>query len=151
MTSRQFLLTLSLAAATIPAALSQTTATHTRKFQPVGLGATETAQINVLNSASASSSGTAASCTGSISFLSSTGTTIGAATTFTVTSGQIFSVKLPFASSGGSGVRTIIIGEVSVTPVSGTPCSLSATLETWDTATGATHIELTGGDLTFGR
>jgi hypothetical protein len=38
---------------------------------------------------------------------------------------------------------------VTVTPVSGTPCALSATLETWDTATGATHLELGGGG--FGR
>jgi hypothetical protein len=77
--------------------------------------------------------------------LSGTGTAIGSATSFTVTSGQVFSAKLPFASSGGSGVRTIVIGEVSYTLTSGTPCGLQITLETYDTSSGATHVELGGG------
>lgn len=145
---RQLLLSLSLAGA-VPLAFGQssttTTATRSYQFQPIGLGSTETAQVNVYNSASDNArSGTASSCTGSISFMNGSGTAIGSATSFTVTSGQVFSATLPFSGSGGSGVRTIVVGSVSATFTSGTPCNLSMTLETYDTASGATHVELAG-------
>lgn len=150
MSLRTLLVTASMAAMALPGALAQnatTTTTHNFKFQPVGLGSTETMQINVFNSAANSTSGTAASCKGSISFLNSAGTVIGAATSFTVTSGQLFSAKLPFLSSGGSGNRTLIVGEVSYTLTSGTPCALGVTLETYDTSSGATHVEMGGGSF----
>ncbi|HEY3739501.1 MAG TPA: hypothetical protein VGL53_06640 [Bryobacteraceae bacterium] len=144
---RQLLLGLSLAGA-VPLAFAQssttTTATRSYQFQPIGLGSTETASINVYNSASDAKSGTASSCTGSISFMNGSGTAIGGATSFTLTSGQVFSATLPFSGSGGSGVRTIVIGSVSATFTSGTPCNLSMSLETYDTASGATHVELAG-------
>ena len=44
-----------------------------RSFGPIGLASSETAQINVVNTAAASSSGTAASCTGSVSFVNASG------------------------------------------------------------------------------
>ena len=145
MTVRKLLLTLSMAVA-VPAAFAQTTtstATRTFRFQPVGLGATETAEVILHNSASNNTnSGTAASCTGSVSFLNAAGTVAGSATTFTLTTGQTSSVNLPFASSGGSGVRTFVIGEVSYTLTSGTPCALSISLETYDTSSGATHVSV---------
>jgi hypothetical protein len=137
----------------IPAAFAQTTttstATRTFRFQPAGLGATETAEVILHNSASNNTtSGTAASCTGSVSFLNAAGTVIGSATTFTLTTGQTSSVKLPFASSGGSGIRTFVVGEVSYTLTSGTPCSLSFSFDTYDTSSGATHLSLGGSTAT---
>lgn len=82
--------------------------------------------------------------------MSGSGVAIGGATAFTVTAGQVFSAKLPFASSGGSGVRTIIIGAVTYTLTSGTPCALGMTLETYDTSSGATHVELAGTSVSGG-
>src|ERR1017187_10072868 len=81
------------------AGMAQTTITTTRDstIGPVGVGSAETIQINVANLASNSSSGTAASCTGSITFNNTTGNAIGTSTSFTVTAGQIFSASLPFA------------------------------------------------------
>ena len=126
--------------------------TRTISLPPAGLGSTETARINVVNVASASSSGTAASCTGTISFLNASGTAIGSATSFTVTSGQISSASLPFSSAGLSGVRGEIRGEIQLTLTSGIPCSLAFSFETFDTATGASHIFLAnpGGGPGFG-
>jgi hypothetical protein len=121
-----------------------TSATRSFDYPPVGLASSETMQINVLNSATASSSGTAASCTGSISFTSPTGAALGAATSFTVTSGDIFSATLPFAKTAATGTRTEVVGVISVTTTSGTPCGLRTSLETFDTASGVTHVYLAG-------
>jgi len=133
-------------------AQTSTTGTRTINLPPAGLGSTETARINVVNVASASSSGTAASCTGTISFLNASGTAIGSATSFTVTSGQISSASLPFSSAGLSGVRGEIRGEIQLTLTSGVPCGLAFSFETFDTATGATHTFLAnpGGGSGFG-
>ena len=135
----------------ISCAFAQTTiATGTRdsNLPPVGLGATETAEINVVNFAANASDGTAASCTGTISFLNESGAVIGSATPFTVTSGQISSVHLPFSSTGATGTRTAIHGVVTLTLSTATPrppCALGVSLATFDTSTGATHALVTGG------
>jgi hypothetical protein len=126
------------------AAQSSTTATRSSSFPPVGLSSTETIQINVVNNASASSSGTAASCSGTISFTNSSGTIIGAATSFTVTHGQIFSASLPFSKAGASTTRAEIVGSVQLTLSNSTPCALVQSLETYDTSSGVTHVFLTG-------
>src|SRR5271169_5351587 len=110
MSIRKLVVTSLLAATLAMSAFAQgstttSTTTQTFLFPPVGLGSTETAQVNVVNIASASSTGTAASCTGSISFANSAGTVIGKAATFTVGTGQIASVSLPFGTSGFSGTR----------------------------------------------
>jgi hypothetical protein len=130
-------------------ALAQTAATTTRtlNFPPVGLAITETARINLTNTATASSSGTAASCTGSASFVSAAGAIIGTATPFTIASGVTSSVSLPFTSSGLS-ARGAIRGVVQVTrsTTAPTPCSLLISVETFDTASGVTHTLLTGAD-----
>jgi hypothetical protein len=83
------------------AASAQSTNTFTRdfRFPPVGIASTETIQINVVNNASNSSSGTAASCAGTVTFTNASGAAIGTATSFTVTSGQVFSASLPFLES----------------------------------------------------
>jgi hypothetical protein len=125
------------------------TATFTRDsvFPPVGLATTETIQINVLNTATnpaASTTSTAASCTGTITFSNATGATIGTATPFTIASGQVFSAKLPYSSSGTSTGRAEIVGSIQTTTTlpSKTPCALTFSLETFDTSSGVTHIFL---------
>src|ERR1700738_3017226 len=101
-----FLLAAAFAASTFAQGTTTTsTTTQTFLFPPVGLGSTETAQVNVVNIAPASSSGTAASCPGATSFANSTGALIGTATTFTVGTGHIASVALPFGTSGFSGTH----------------------------------------------
>jgi hypothetical protein len=121
---------------------STSTSTQTFRFPPVGIASTETIQINVLNHATASSSGTAASCAGTITFTNASGTVIGTATSFTVTSGQVFSASLPFSKAGASGIRAEIVGSVQLTLASSTPCALANSLETFDTSSGVTHVFL---------
>jgi len=142
---RNLVLTLIVGALGSLSSFAQTTSTVTRQFTtpPFGLGSTETVRISLVNVASNTSSGTAASCAGSVAFLNSTGATIGAATNFTATSGQIVTVSLPFAQSGGSGVRTEIRGEITQTITRDVPCLLQYSLETFDTGTGATHLYVT--------
>ena len=141
------------AVAAAPVVLAQTTTTTTTRnisIGPVGVGSTETIQINVANLASNSSNGTAASCTGSITFNNSTGNAIGTSTPFTVNAGQIFSASLPFARLTSGTTRVEVFGVIGLTTSSTarTPCSLRYSLETFDTATGATHTHLGGeGDV----
>src|SRR5712692_832107 len=131
-------------------ALAQSSTTTTRDYHlpPFGLASTETARINLTNVATASSSGTAASCTGSVSFVSASGATIGASTSFTIASGQTSSGSLPFGSSGLSAPRGEIRAVVQVTRSSSspTPCSLLISLETFDTSGGVTHLFLSGSE-----
>jgi hypothetical protein len=144
---------IAVAGLTTAAAMAQTsttTVTRSATLPAIGLGSSETAQVNVTNLAAASSSGAAASCTGTIAFLSASGSTIGSATPFAVTSGQTFSAKLPYASTAASG-RTVVRGVVSLTTTSGTPCALATTLETYDTTTGATHAFFIGTEVDIAR
>jgi hypothetical protein len=125
--------------------MAQSGATVTRTFL-VGLGGAETAQIAVVNLANAPSSGPAASCTGSIAFFNMAGTAIGTATPFTLGTGQVASARLPFASAGIPGVRALIRGVVTFTRTAGAgvPCTPAATLDTFDTASGATNHRYPG-------
>jgi hypothetical protein len=122
-----------------------TTSTRSSSLAPVGLATGETIQVNLVNLATASSSGTAASCTGSVSFFNAAGAIIGTATSFTLTSGQITSVKLPYASAGAAGQRAVVRPVITATRTSSVPCSLDASVETFDTATGVTHVFQSGG------
>ncbi len=125
-------------------AQAPTTLTRNLAFPPVGLAFTETAQINVANTAVNPSTGTAASCTGTISFNTSTGAAAETAVKFTVTAGQIYSTELTAAKLGvTNGNRAEFIGSVQLTVVPKTPCSLAISLETFDAVTGATHVYLT--------
>jgi hypothetical protein len=129
---------------------AQTTTTTTETFSSsinlpvVGLGSTQTVELDVVNLASNASNGTAASCSGSISFLNSTGATIGTATAITdLGAGAAMSASLPFASSGGTGTRTLVRAVVTLTTTvtSGkpsAPCSLAVSLNLFETSTGAT-------------
>jgi len=138
---RRFLLaSMAMCSLTAVGALAQSTTssttTRTISFPLIGLGSTQTAQVNVVNLATASSSGTAASCTGTIAFLNASGSTIGTASSFTVTSGQMYSATLPFSKSGAAGSHGVVRGVVTVTPASGVPCELESALEVYDTNTG---------------
>jgi hypothetical protein len=126
-------------------AMAQSGATVTRTYL-VGLGSAETAQIAVVNLANAPASGPAASCTGSIAFFNAAGAAIGTATAFTLGTAQVASARLPFASAGASGVRALIRGVVTVTRTtgSGVACTPAATLDTFDSSTGATNHRYAG-------
>ena len=153
LSTRLALVTLTAACALAQTTTTGTTTTRSFTYPPVGLGSSETAQLNVVNDATTSSSGTAASCTGTIAFLNASGTAIGTATSFTVTSGQIASASLPFSRVGATGIRTEIRGVITLTTTtgSGVPCSLASSLETFDTSSGATHLHLDqGGGLEGG-
>jgi hypothetical protein len=146
---RKFVLTLLAAAA--PALLAQTTTTSstyttTQNLPPIGLASTETAQINAVNVAAESSGGTAASCTGSISFLNSSGAVIGTATPYTLGTNQLKSVSVAYAAVGESG-RAEIRGVVTQTGTrpSDVPCELLVSLETYDSTTLVTHVYLNAG------
>ena len=125
--------------------MAQSGATVTRTF-PVGLGRSETAQIAVVNLASASSGGPAASCIGIIALFNAASTAIGTATTFTLGTGQVASARLPFASVGGSGVRALIRGLVTVTRTagSGVSCTPAATRDIFDNSNGVTNHRYAG-------
>lgn len=142
---------------------SSSSATPTINLPPVGLGATQTLEVNVANVASNSSSGTAASCTGTVTFVDASGKTIGSAQSFTVTAGQTSPIRLPFASSGGTGTRTTLRAVVSLTVPTTTPrppCTLEVSAAIFDTNTGATSAVMSGfqalnvvfpGGLALGR
>jgi hypothetical protein len=135
-------------------AQTPTAATPSRDlvFPPVGLAFTETAQINVANTAANPANGTAASCTGTISFNNSTGSAAETPVKFTVTAGQIYSTQLTAAKLGVvNGQRSEFIGSVQVALTPKTPCTLSISLETFDATTGVTHVYLqspAGGPVT---
>jgi hypothetical protein len=128
------------------------TTTSSSSFPPVGIAGTESVQVIVSNTATVSSTTPAAataaapSCTGSVAFYNANGAIIGAAMPFTVTSGQIYQVSLPYASAASTSVREMIRAVVSLTTTfpGAAPCSLSYSLATFDTATGVTHAIVAG-------
>jgi hypothetical protein len=123
-----------------------------QSLPPFGLAASETAQVNLVNTASSDTNGTAASCAGTVTFYDYTGAPIGASTKYTIGTAQIFSVKLPFPLMTASGLRTVIRAEIAGITVTTTgmappplpPCSLKFSLETYDSTTGVTHMFFSG-------
>jgi hypothetical protein len=140
---RSILLSTAAAAVLAATALAQTTDattatyTTTQASVPFGLAATETAQVNLINTASNSSSGTIASCTGTVAFYNSSNTQVGSSTPFTIASEHIAS-----ASLAGSAPRAEIRAVVTFTTTSSVPCQLDSSIETYDTSTGVTHLFL---------
>ena len=122
-----------------------TTPTFTRTFlfPAVGLAATESARIAAVNIAQTSHKGTAALCTGSISFTDALGKPVGAVSPFKdLPTGQIAHGDVSgFNPSNSSSVRNEYQGSVQVTvgPGASAPCSLLLTLEVFDTQTGVTR------------
>jgi hypothetical protein len=135
-----------LFAATAPA---QTTTVVTADMSTpvVGLATTETVQINVVNLAAASASGTAASCVGTVTFYNSSGSAAGGPTSFSIGTGQISSASLPFGKFSTGTARISVRGVVALTETlrSGVPCSLATNIETYDTTSGVTHLHVESG------
>jgi hypothetical protein len=121
--------------------------TRDYNFPPVGLGSSETAQVNVLNSVSTGIAvgATAPSCSGTITFANASGKAVGNPVSFTTTGSQIFSTQLTFSQLGAGGTRGEFVASIQLTgsllPVSNL-CALVFSLETYDDATGATHVYL---------
>jgi hypothetical protein len=125
------------------------------QLPPVGLAATETAQVNIVNTAPPSPlGGVQPYCVGAIVFYGGAGgeTTLGPIGAFAVESGKMFSVALPYAAVGASGSRTVVrvaitLGGAMATTARGSelaPCIIASSLETYDTATGVTHAFASG-------
>jgi hypothetical protein len=143
------------ATAWLSSAVAQTTTTNTREFDfpAIAFGSTETLEVNAVNVAANSSAGTAASCTGSIVFRNAAGTTIGTASPFTLTTGQLATARLPFASATSSGGRVVVRPLVQLTVPTTTPrppCSLQLSLEVFDSSTNASHVYVSGSGLGAG-
>lgn len=135
-------------------ALAQTAPTiltNTHDVALVGLAATETAQLFVVNSAPAPTAGAAASCVGSLTYTNAAGAAIGAPVNFTLGTGQSAVASLPYSQAGQSG-RAVVRARVTLTRAAGSAasCSLKAFFETFDTTTGATHIHIDGGPFVIG-
>lgn len=153
MSIRNLRLFLAFAAAMTGSALAQTTTstrTSSYSFPLVGLASTETIGVNLINLAANTTSGTAASCTGTVAFVNSSGTTIGTATPFTLTADTATSVTLAFSNSGLTSPRGLIRAVLTSTDTSNVPCALSTTLNTYDTTTGVTHVFLAGPSVQSG-
>jgi len=127
--------------------------TYTREslFPPVSLANGETAQVNVVNTAKAPTNGTAASCTGTISFSNSSGTATGNPVSFTVAAGQIFSTTFPNNSATRTAILATVQQTLSLTPVASNnttaPCSLVLSLEIFS---ATTHVVLGSSTATGG-
>jgi hypothetical protein len=138
------------AAAISGSAVAQTTSTtrtSSYTFPLVGLASNENIEVNLINLAANPSNGNAASCTGSVTFATaSQGTVIGGASDFTLAAGAVASIS-PSAASNvitAGANRVLLKVVVTSTLTSGVPCSLSFTLNTFDSSTGATHVFLVG-------
>lgn len=145
MTIRSLILTCAFATGAL-AQIAPLTFTRDYNFPPVGLASSETAQLNVVNIATASTAtNTAPSCSGSITFTSAGGTVIGKPTSFTTMGSQVSSTQLTYSQLQlpASDVRGEFVASVQLTtslPAAG--CSLVFSLETFDTSTGVTHVYL---------
>ncbi len=122
---------------------------------PVGFTATETLQVNVTNAAAPSlSGGLAPACGGTIAFYFG-GSLVGTVASFSVggfspATPQVISTALPYASTGASGGRIVVLAVITPATVAPSsdglipPCALVSSLETFDTASGATHVFVSG-------
>jgi hypothetical protein len=117
---------------------------------PVGLAVSETAQVNVTNTAPPPANGGAAPLCGvTVVFYGGRDgqTILGNLAVFQLRNGDVASAPLPYALTGASGARTVIRVAITVSPILVTtdsgpqtaPCTLLSSLETFDSATGVTH------------
>lgn len=149
----------SLSVVTASLGWAQTTTTTTETISSsinlpvVGVGSTQTLEVDVVNLASNASNGTAASCNASISFLNSSGTAIVSSTAIAkLGAGAATSATLPFASSGGTGNRTLVRAVVTLTSsvstgTPRTPCSLQVSMSLFETGSGATDAVIPGSGV----
>ncbi len=138
-----------LAAGTAATGLAQppqgNSVTRQSSFAPVGVAGTEVIQVNLLNTAQNVNNGAAASCAGTVAFLDSTGKAIGGSGgPFTATSGQIVSMnlagsKIPASTTTGTRPEVHVTVSLTLAVPHPAPCQLVQSVETFDSATGATH------------
>jgi len=135
-----------------------TTLPRTVNLPVVGLASSETAQVNVVNLvppflfvSGAFSAGSTTPCTGTIAFYNASGTAIGSSTPFSISTGQISSATVPYSAvvpgdppPTGNG-RTTIRATVTTNA-----CSVATNIETFDTATGVTHVHVEGSGTLLG-
>jgi hypothetical protein len=130
--------------------------TRDHVFPPVTLATTETARIIVVNTATApaataSTPSAAPSCTGTMAFTLSSGTST-APVTFTVGAGQFAIANMPFTNAGIVTSPGEVVGKVALTTdlSTRTPCNLAMSLEVFDTTSGVGHVVLTSPTITGG-
>jgi hypothetical protein len=115
-------------------------------FPPVGLANSETAQVNLVNIAPASTTAgaTAPACTGTVTFANASGKTIGTPASFTTTGSQVTSMQLTFSQLDPSGTRGEFLASVQLTTAfsQAARCELVFSLETFDSSSGVTHVYL---------
>ena len=129
---------------------SPSSISRTLNLPAIGVASPETVQVNVTYlspgpgvTSSVKNDASTASCAGSVAFYDVSGAAIGTSTSFTVTAGQIFVATLPYSGiSGATAPRTTI--RAAVTTTGAAPCPVSTNIETFDTATGVTHVHVDG-------
>src|SRR5581483_638484 len=99
MSIRTILITAIATALALSSAMAQTptnnSVTRRYSFPPIGLAGTEAAEVIIANQATNATNGTAASCSGTVSFTNASGTAIsGTSSTFTLAAGAISSVHI---------------------------------------------------------
>ncbi|MDE3196703.1 MAG: hypothetical protein KGN84_10185 [Acidobacteriota bacterium] len=130
-----------------------TTTTSTTNLPPAGIGAMETLQIILTNTASSSVSSLASpaapSCTGSVAFYNASGTQIGSPSSFMLGSNQITSVNLSYASAGSTAVRALVRPVISITTTrpNPSPCALSYSVVAFNASAGVTTAVLGQGTI----
>lgn len=121
---------------------------------PVGLAATETAQIDITSAAAGYSGFSAGTCDASVTFYGPDGAAIGLPFNFTLgKTAEIYSAALPYIAVGSKASPTPISAQMALTampdsvfyPASAVlPCVAAFSLKTFDTATGVTHVYMAG-------
>jgi hypothetical protein len=151
MSMKNFTISFALTVVLTGSAFAQLPTSFTRTsdytFPLVGLAASETIQVNLINLAANPTNGNKSSCTGTVTFsTASQGTVIGGVTNFTLAADAVASITPSIANNvilaGAS--RVLIRTVVATTQTSGVPCSLAYTLNTFDTTSGVTHVFLVG-------
>jgi len=130
-------------------------ATSTIVLPPVNLSSTETAKLNIMSAAAGYPGwSSVTTCQAVVTFYRRDGSIIGEAGTFSVgSSSQVFSAELPYASAGLQASPDVVSTDVTLTAFGGAfstpsppipPCAVVFSLETFDSATGVSHIVVPG-------
>jgi hypothetical protein len=109
----------------------------------VGLASSETAQVNVASPGftGITDAPLPTPCTGTITFYNASGAAMGSPTSFSIDLAQVSSATLPYSDITGTtgNARATIRARVTANG-----CSVTANIETFDTATGVTHVHVEG-------
>ncbi len=125
-------------------------------FPPLTVAPTETVSLNIMSAASAYPGWTLlAACQAEVTFYRADGSIIGEPAAFVVgDSSQIFTAGLPSASGSLQvSLPAVVSVQLALTPDGGTasalspllpPCAVAFSMETFDSATGVTHVVVPG-------